>query len=117
MRYRNIQINYGDLRSIHTKLGIYRQAVWQLMDSMRKIHKIIIDSSNLMSVLSLNSLYIVTQNQLQSCYDEMEALYDLLGNYIKEMTALVGAGEGVTQVNRNDVYWNLQFSDDEIYKI
>lgn len=71
--------------------------------------KIIIDSSNLMSVLSLNSLYIVTQNQLQSCYDEMEALYDLLGNYIKEMTALVGAGEGVTQVNRNDVYWNLQF--------
>ena len=67
------------------------------------------DSSNLMSVLSLNSLYIVTQNQLQSCYDEMEALYDLLGNYIKEMTALVGAGEGVTQVNRNDVYWNLQF--------
>ncbi len=64
-----------------------------------KIHKIIIDSSNLMSILSLNSLYVVTQNQLQSCHDEMEALYDLLGNYIKEMTALVGAGEGVTQVN------------------
>ena len=109
MRYRNIQINYGELRQIHTKLGIYKQAVWQLMDSMKKIHKIIIDSSNLTSVLSLNDLYIVTQNQLQSCHDEIEALHDLLGNYIKEMTALVGAGEGVTQVNRNDVYWNLQF--------
>ena len=85
----------------------------QMIESMQAINQMLISSNDAVSILSLEDLYQNTKRSLLDCYNEIEALYRLLNDYVETMSELVDAKSGMTQVSRNDIYWNLQ----SMYKI
>ena len=108
MGKRDIRIQYDGLEAVEQKLDAHRKAVDDLRKALEKTNRLAAEGNASEAVETLGKKYKKAKKRLDDCYEEADALYNLLHGYRKEMTGIIKPERGMTRVGRNDIYWNLE---------
>lgn len=107
---RDIRINFGQLEDLCTTIANYRKELSDLQILSEELYQVLTaQTSNRLTELAeqWQERVIKKENQLGN---RLEAIQTLLSNYIYEMGNYIQPKDPdkLTQVDRNDIWWNLQ---------
>lgn len=107
---RDIRINFGQLEDLCTTIANYRKELSDLQILSEELYRVLTaQTSNRLTELAeqWQERVIKKENQLEN---RLEAIQTLLSNYIYEMGNYIQPKDPdkLTQVDRNDIWWNLQ---------
>ena len=107
---RDIRINFGQLEDLCTTIANYRKELSDLQILSEELYQVLAaQTSNRLTELAeqWQERVIKKENQLEN---RLEAIQTLLSNYIYEMGNYIQPKDPdkLTQVDRNDIWWNLQ---------
>ena len=107
---RDIRINFGQLEDLCTTIANYRKELSDLQILSEELYQVLTaQTSNRLTELAeqWQERVIKKENQLEN---RLEAIQTLLSNYIYEMGNYIQPKDPdkLTQVDRNDIWWNLQ---------
>ena len=107
---RDIRINFGQLEDLCTTIANYRKELSDLQILSEELYQVLTaQTSQRLTELAeqWQERVIKKENQLEN---RLEAIQTLLSNYIYEMGNYIQPKDPdkLTQVDRNDIWWNLQ---------
>ncbi|MGY3778483.1 ribonuclease domain-containing protein [Isobaculum melis] len=112
---RDLQINFGVIDDICTKLYKYRDSLEQARYSIESIQNNISTHNSGKGVKALETNKIVLVKQIDEQQEEVRDLFNLFSQYKEEMNRHIQPLQlhGMTRVSRNDIYWNLFTLEDK----
>ena len=107
---RDIKVNYGVIGEVVNKLRIYKEALTTIREVVESINEKIESENSGKAVEELKKIGKKINEDLKSCKNEIEDLYELFNGYNNEMQEIIRPNNinEIMQVDRNDIYWNMK---------
>ncbi|MGY3777320.1 hypothetical protein [Isobaculum melis] len=112
---RDIQINYGIIDDICTKLYQYKDSLELDKYSIESIQHNISTHNSGKGIIALEAEKALLVRQINKQQEEVTDLFNLFSQYKEEMNRHIQPLQlhGMTRVSRNDMYWNLFTLEDK----
>lgn len=109
MAKRDIKVNYGTLNSLVAKLNTYEKALGEMEVAVQAVGNMLSNGSGL-AITNLVEKAKELQKKIQEMKTEVTDISSIIKSYVNDMTSIIApiSQEKMMQVDRNDIWWNLQ---------